>query len=74
MRKSNAVYKAQSRERLGGGRREFPMRPSTLEALQRNCDRSGFTDWREFLTFVIHNLDRAGDDTLEGLTRSLLGD
>lgn len=63
MAKSDAQRKEASRKaNAGQGRREFPQPPAIAEALQRICDRSQCSDWREALSLAVINLDAMDDE------------
>ena len=64
MPKTDQQRKAkQRRVNADQGRREFPMAPGTLAALERVMARAGYEDWRELLTMMIHNMDQMDDLT-----------
>lgn len=64
MAKSDTERKQKSRKsQAGQGRKEFPMPPAIEAAINRICDRSQCTDWREALSLAVINLD-AMDDKL----------
>lgn len=47
----------------------LPLPPGTRDALARVCERAGFTDRRELLATLIHNLDKLDCPTLEAVLR-----
>lgn len=45
----------------------LPLPQGTRDALARVCERAGFTDRRELIATLIHNLDKSDGPTLDSL-------
>ncbi len=77
-READRIRKANARATAGADESSLvlPLPQGTRDALNRVCERAGFTDRRELLATLIHNLDGLDCPTLEAVLRQTvrLGD
>jgi hypothetical protein len=77
-READRIRKANARATAGADESSLvlPLPQGTRDALNRVCARAGFTDRRELLATLIHNLDGLDCPTLEAVLRQTvrLGD
>ena len=70
-READRIRKANARAAAGADDSSLvlPLPSGTRDALNRVCERAGFTDRRELLATLIHNLDRLDCPTLAAALR-----
>lgn len=70
-READRIRKANARATAGADESSLvlPLPQGTRDALTRVCERAGYTDRRELLATLIHNLDRLDCPTLAALMR-----